>query len=79
MQESAYRFGWSGVEAEDVRPRRHVRLRRRAEHPFIGMWHITGMELWDDDYVSSWPSPSWPRALIRRVRVGNDFRASDQR
>ena len=43
------------------------------------MWHITGMELWDDDYVSSSPSPGWPRALIRRVRVGNDFRASDQR
>jgi hypothetical protein len=26
--------------------------RPRAEHPFIGMWHITGMELWDDDYVN---------------------------
>jgi hypothetical protein len=37
------------------------------------MWHITGMELWDDDYVSSSPSPGWPRALIRRVRVATIF------
>ena len=26
--------------------------RPRAEHPYIGVWHITGMELWDDDYVN---------------------------
>jgi hypothetical protein len=30
----------------------HRYKRPRAEHPFVGMWHITGMELWDDDYVN---------------------------
>jgi hypothetical protein len=23
-----------------------------AERPFVGKWHITSMELWDDDYVN---------------------------
>jgi hypothetical protein len=26
--------------------------RPRAEHSFVGKWHITSMELWDDDYVN---------------------------
>lgn len=30
----------------------HRDKRPRAEHPFVGKWHITGMELWDDDYVN---------------------------
>ena len=30
----------------------HHHKRPRAEHPFVGTWRITGMELWDDDYVN---------------------------
>ena len=30
----------------------HRYKRPRAEHAFVGTWHITGMELWDDDYVN---------------------------
>lgn len=26
--------------------------RPRAEHPYVGMWRITSMELWDNDYVN---------------------------
>ena len=26
--------------------------RPRAEHPYVGMWRITGMDLWDADYVN---------------------------
>ena len=30
----------------------HRYQRPRVEHPFVGKWRITGMELWDDDYVN---------------------------
>ena len=30
----------------------HRYQRPHAEHPFVGKWRITGMELWDDDYVN---------------------------
>jgi len=26
--------------------------RPRVEHPFVGTWHITAMELWDASYVN---------------------------
>lgn len=30
----------------------HRFKRPRAEHPFVGLWHITSMEVWDNDYVN---------------------------
>ena len=30
----------------------HRYKRPHTEHPFVGKWRITGMELWDDDYVN---------------------------
>ena len=30
----------------------HRDRRPRAEHAFVGKWRITGMELWDDDFVN---------------------------
>lgn len=29
----------------------HRHARSRTEHPFVGTWHITEMEMWDADYV----------------------------
>ena len=30
----------------------HRFKRARAEHPFVGLWHITSMEVWDNDHVN---------------------------
>ena len=30
----------------------HRFKRPRAEHPFVGLWHITSMEVCDNDYVN---------------------------
>jgi hypothetical protein len=29
-----------------------ARLKRKSPSPFEGLWHITSMEEWDDDYVN---------------------------
>ena len=44
--------------------------RPRPEHPFVGKWHITGMEQWDDDYVNM--------ELHAFVEIGPDNQGSFQ-
>lgn len=41
----------------------HRHKRPRAEHPFVGRWHITGMELWDEDYVNSSTKAIGPKKI----------------
>ena len=30
----------------------HRHRKPRTDHPFVGTWHITEMELWDEDYLN---------------------------
>ena len=45
--------------------------RSRAEHPFVGKWHLTGMELWEGfDELDEVSGSGWMRLTSANLAVG---------